>query len=135
MRDIQYRPGPFFAVTPPPSSVAAIFDSDTLAGQVIFISGDGHVDLAQADNGGRTTAVGIATQDVLAGQPGEYIPVGPVSCETWNLTPGIVYYLDPSVAGGLTHVYPTSPGQFVIILGAATTPTQLNLQIHWMLER
>jgi hypothetical protein len=79
--------------------------------------------------------VGIATQDVAAGQVGEYVSVGPVSCASWSLTPGSVYYLSPSVAGSLTTVYPDNSGEFVVILGAATTPTQLNLQIHWMLEQ
>lgn len=133
MRDIQHRPGPFNAVTLPPNSVTAIFDSDTSKGSVIYISGDGHVDLAQADDGVTATAAGIASQDVLAGQSGEYIPVGPVTCETWSLSPGSVYYLSPSLAGGMSTTYPTAG--FVVILGEATTPTQLNLGIHWMLEQ
>ena len=115
-------------------TMEAIFDSNTLKGQVVYISGDGHVDLAQANAGATATAVGIAIQDVTAGQSGEYIPVGPVSCETWSLTPGTVYYLDPSTLGGMTATYPTTPGHFVVILGAASTPTQLNTSIHWMLE-
>lgn len=116
-------------------TMEAIFDSDTAAGQVIYISGDGHVDLAQANAGSTTTASGIAIQDVASGQTGEYIPVGPVTCETWSLSPGSVYYLSPSVAGGMTTTYPDSSGQFVIILGAAATTTQLNLEIHWMMEQ
>ncbi len=113
----------------------AIFDSNTSAGQVIYISGDGHVDLAQANNGTTATAVGIATQDVLAGEVGEYITVGPVTCDTWTLAAGSVYYLDPAVPGGMTTTYPDTFGEFVIILGAAATSTQLNLEIHWMLEQ
>lgn len=113
----------------------AIFDSNTSAGQVVYVSGDGHVDLAQADNYLTATAVGIATQDVLAGETGEYITVGPVTTDTWTLTAGTVYYLDPAVPGGMTTTYPDNSGEFVVILGAAATSTQLNLEIHWMLEQ
>lgn len=116
-------------------TMQAIFDSDTSAGEVLYISGDGHVDLAQANNYLTATAVGIATEDVAAGQTGDYIPVGPVTCETWNLTPATVYYLDPDVAGGITSTYPDESGQFVVILGAAATPNQLNLSIHYFLEQ
>lgn len=116
-------------------TMEAIFDSNTAAGEVVYISGDGHVDLAQANSGLTTTAVGIATQDVSAGGTGEYIPVGPVSCDTWTLAPGTVYYLDPNVPGGMTATYPDNFGEFVIILGAAATSKQLNLEIHWMLEQ
>ncbi len=109
----------------------AIFDSNTSAGEVIYVSGDGHVDLAQANSEPQTLAVGIAIADVLAGEVGEYITVGPVTVDTWTLTPGTVYYLDPDVPGGMTSTYPTTIGDFVVILGAAATPTQLNLEIHW----
>ena len=113
----------------------AIFDSNTLKGQVVYVSGDGHVDLAQADDGTTATAVGIAIEDVLAGETGEYITCGPVNCDTWTLTAGTVYYLDPNTPGGMTTTYPDNPGEFVIILGAAAASTQLNLEIHWMLEQ
>jgi hypothetical protein len=115
----------------------AIFDSNTTAGAVVYVSGDGHVDLAQANPGNidGATAVGIATADVLAGQTGDYIPVGPITVDTWNLTPGTVYYLSPDVPGGMTTTYPDNPGEFVIILGAAATSTQLNINIHYMVEQ
>jgi hypothetical protein len=113
----------------------AIFDSPTEAGMAVYISGDGHVDLALADNVDTATAVGIAIADVAEGQPGEYATTGPVVNPNWNLVPGSVYYLSPTTPGGLTATYPTTPGHFVVILGAAATPTQLNLEIHWMLEQ
>lgn len=117
------------------ASVTAIFDSNTLAGQVIYISGDGHVDLAQANGRPQTRAIGISARDVVAGQAGEYIPVGPVSCESWNLSAGSVYYLDPSTPGGMTTTYPTASGLFVVILGVATSEKQLSLSIHYLLEQ
>ncbi len=109
----------------------AVFDSNTSAGEVVYVSGDGHVDLAQANGEPQALAVGIATADVVAGQTGEYIPVGPVSCDTWNLVPGNVYYLDPDRPGGMTNTFPNTIGNHVVILGAAATSTQLNLKIDW----
>ena len=114
-------------------TMSAIFDSNTSAGEVLYISGDGHVDLAQGNGEPQALAVGIAIADVLAGETGEYITVGPVTCDTWNLTPGTVYYLDPALPGQLTDVFPNTIGDHVVILGAAATPTQLNLKIHWAL--
>lgn len=113
----------------------AIFDSNTAAGEVVYISGDGHVDLAQADDGITATAVGIAIEDVLAGETGRYVTVGPVDCETWSLVAGSIYYLDPATPGGMTTTYPDNSGEFVIILGAASKPTQLNLSIHYFLQQ
>lgn len=123
-------PAPLAAGT----AVSATFDSNTSKGEVVYISGDGRVNLAQADTEPRAYAIGIATQDVAAGHPGEYLINGPVTCETWALTPGAVYYLDPSTPGGMTTVYPEDTGTFVVILGTAATPTQLHLNIHYMLE-
>ena len=134
MRIIQQGSGPFNVAATPPERVRAIFDSDTLAGQVIYITSSGHVDLAQGNGRPQDFAVGIATQNVAAGQFGEYIPVGPITVDTWSLTPGSVYYLSPSSPGGMTTTYPSTIGQFVVVLGTASTPNQLSLSIHWMLE-
>ena len=46
-----------------------------------------------------------------------------------------MYYLSPTVPGGVTDVYPETAGQFVVILGFAATATQLVLSIHYMLEQ
>ncbi|BBO34220.1 hypothetical protein [Lacipirellula parvula] len=118
-----------------PEKITAICDSDTPKGAVLYVSSGGHVDLACANGRPQTRAIGIATAAASAGQPVEYITVGPVSCETWSLTPGIVHYLDPAIPGGITAVYPTTVGQFVVVLGVATTTTSLNLSIHYHLEQ
>jgi hypothetical protein len=111
---------------------SATFDSDALKGNVVYISGDGHVDLALGTGYPQSLAIGLAAADTVAG-PGEVITSGPFANEAWNLTPGTVYYLSPTVPGGMTATFPNTVGDHVIILGAAITPTQINLEIHWAL--
>jgi len=113
--------------------IAAIFDSNTSKGQVVYISGDGHVDLAHASADPQARAIGLALSAVIAGQAGEYLTSGPMTNDSWSLTPGAMYYLDPAVPGAITSTCPTANGQYVIIIGFATTPTQLNIAIHWAL--
>lgn len=113
--------------------VAAIFDSITVRGDVLYVSSGGHVDLAQADGEPQALAVGIALESVSAGQAGAYRTNGVVSNPGWSLVPGAVYYLSPSVAGGMTDAFPNSVGDHVVILGAALSATELNLNIHWAL--
>lgn len=113
--------------------VAAIFDSNTARGDVLYVTTTGHVDLAQANGEPQAIAVGIALASVTSGLAGTYQTTGPVSNPAWNLTPGSVYYLSPSVAGGMTETFPNSPGDYVCILGAALSETEFNLNIHWAL--
>ena len=113
--------------------VAAIFDSNTARGDVLYVADTGHVDLAQANGEPQAIAVGIALASVASGMAGTYQTTGPVSNPAWNLTPGAVYYLSPSVAGGMTDTFPNSPGDYVCILGAALSETEFNLNIHWAL--
>ena len=115
----------------PPS--IAVFDSNTARGDVLYVAETGHVDLAQANGEPQAIAVGIALASVASGMAGTYQTTGPVSNPAWNLTPGAVYYLSPSVAGGMTDTFPNSPGDYVCILGAALSETEFNLNIHWAL--
>lgn len=114
--------------------IDAIFDSTAAKGAVVFVSSNGHVDLAQADGEPQALAIGLAADVVLSGNPGEVITSGPFTNESWNLTPGLVYYLDPDNPGELTSTFPTTTGNRVVIIGAAVTPTQLNIEIHWAAE-
>lgn len=122
--------GPFLVSRSPNT---AIFDSDVVRGSVIRVSGDGHVDLALATGYPQSLAIGLAADETEAGQSGEVITSGPFTNEAWSLTPGAVYYLSPSSPGGMTSTFPNTVGDHVIILGAAITPTQINLEIHWAL--
>jgi len=112
--------------------VPAIFDSLMFRGQVVYISGDGHVDLALAQgsaNAPSAMAVGFALDTTNAGQAGNYITNGVIENESWNLTPGIPYYLSPTVPGGITPDYPTTFGDYVIIVGFAATEKSLVINI------
>ena len=90
------------------------------------------MDLALATGYPQSLAIGLTAADTVAG-PGEVITSGPFTNEAWSLTPGIVYYLSPSSPGGISATFPSTIGDHVIILGAATTPTSINLEIHWAL--
>jgi hypothetical protein len=105
--------------------VTAVFDSPAQRGDVVYVSGPGHVDLAQANADPPARAIGLANGD------GTYMVAGPFNNDAWNLSPGAMYFLDPSTPGGMTTTCPTGNGQYVIIIGVATTPTQLNVQIHY----
>jgi hypothetical protein len=117
-----------------PEKVTAICDQDIAKGQVLYVSGDGHVSLAQANGRPQAFACGIATAAASAGQPVEYVIGGPVSCDNWLLTAAQPYYLSPTVPGGLQLACPANVGEFVVVLGFSATTAQLNVNIHWMLE-
>jgi len=113
-------------------TIEAIFDSTAAKGDVIYVSSNGHVDLAQADGDPQARAIGLALDDVLSGASGDYVTSGPFTNTAWSLTPGSIYYLAPTtVAGGITATFPTTSGHYVIIIGTALTPTSLNIEIHW----
>lgn len=112
----------------------AVFDSAAEVGAVVYASSDGHVELAQANGEPQACAIGLATEAVLAGQNGEYRTSGPITNPAWSLIPGTVYYLDHNVPGGITSTFPTGNGQYVAIVGTATTPTSLNIEISWKVK-
>jgi hypothetical protein len=117
-----------------PQPVAAVFDSDASIGDVVYVASDGHVDLGQANDGITATAVGMSLANVASGMAGTYQTTGVVTKSGWGLTPGAIYYLSPSAAGGMTTTYPDNSGEFVVILGNALNEDQLNLNIHYFGE-
>lgn len=115
---------------------SATADSQMAIGDVVYSSGNGHVDLAEASpavNSLKARAFGMVTN--VKGSVIKYRTTGVVENPNWSLEPQTVYYLSPTVPGGLTSTYPTASGQFVVIVGVATSPTQLAMNIHWMLEQ
>jgi hypothetical protein len=116
--------------------VSAIFDSTTQTGMSVYVSSSGHVDLAQADDAVAAIAVGLAVNNVIVGQTGEYLTEGQIERSDWTnvvgtefLTPGAVYYLSTSDPGQLTITAPTTIGQFVVIIGKALTTTMFDIEI------
>ena len=110
----------------------AIFDVDTVRGQFVRVSESGHVTLAVA--GGvreHAMAVGVAIDDVPAGQLGRYQTDGPVSIDTWNLEPGKMYMLDAFTPGGVTSDPQYVLGVSVVQTGVATGPQSMNLNLNY----
>ena len=114
------------------ADTVATADVPMAIGDVIYASGADRVDLAQANGDATSTVVGMVTS--VKGSVVKHRSHGTVENPNWSLTPLSVYYLSPTVAGGMTTVFPNDTGHFVIILGTAVSPTKLALNIHWMLE-
>lgn len=118
------------------TEINAEFDSTTLKGMALYVPSDGHVELAQANGLSTSDVIGLANEDVSASTSGTYITEGALDRDDWTsvagtefLTPGAVYYLDPSTAGMITATAPTTAGQTVVEIGRASTSTQLDIEI------
>jgi hypothetical protein len=110
-------------------------------GQPVYPSGAGSVDLAQANASGTVNLLGfvrdatiatatpgaIQTDGVLAATTGQW---DAVTGGTGGLTPGQVYWLDPSTPGKLTATAPTSVGQYVVRVGQAISTTELEITVE-----
>ena len=119
------------------TTIEAIFDSTMQSGMAIYVSGDGHVDLAQADDLSTSIPVGLATTDTLADEVGEYLTCTPITLDDWTavigtqfLSPGSIYFLSQSDAGHMTTDAPDQTGEYVIIMGSALTQTTFNIEVH-----
>lgn len=111
--------------------VTAIADGVVTIGDVIRVAGAGTVTRAIASGSDAdATAVGIVT--AVDGTEVKYVTAGP-AVVPGPLTPGVVYYLSPDVAGGMTSTFPNTPGNRVVILGAATDVDAINVKIDWAL--
>lgn len=119
--------------TPP---VSAIFDSTTAKGMVVYVSSNGHVDLALADDYSTAGVVGFCNAAVSADNVGEYVTEGPMDLDDWtavagtaSLSPGAVYFLDEANAGMITTSAPEDGGECVTVVGRATTENSLDIEI------
>lgn len=138
MRDIQYRPGPFFAVGSSQSlTSSAIFDSSAAPGGVVCVPSDGHVDLAKADAFATSVPVGLAVAAVEAGNVGEYVTSGPLTIDDWtavtgsdSLEPGKIYFLSVDDAGCMGLTTSEVSGTYVVIMGTALDAKTFKVDIH-----
>ena len=74
-----------------------------------------------------TTANGtIATDGPLVATTGEW---DAVTGQTGGLTPGAMYFLDPSTAGMMTTTPPTTVGHLVCKIGEAISTTEFEISI------
>lgn len=115
---------------------AAVFDSDTKQGQVLYVSSSGHVDLAQANDVATSKAVGISNENVSTSFAGTYFTEGQIFLSDWSevagsslLVPGSRYYLDPTSPGNITVSPPIAAGQLVVIVGTALDANTLDIEI------
>jgi hypothetical protein len=106
--------------------------------QPVYIKSNAHIDLAQADAGSTSEVIGLVMSDTIATtDTGDVVLMGPVQATTgeWDvvtggsggLTPGSVYYLDPTTPGMITETAPTTVGQRVVRLGIASSETTFSL--------
>jgi hypothetical protein len=123
--------GAFGAAGSPPCD--AVFDSEAVEGQPVYVVSDTNVDLA--DNTTNYPVIGLTFADVTSGAAGKYITEGNITKSDWttvvgtvSLTPGAVYYLD-SVAGMLTSTPTTTVGQHVVAVARAASATKLDIEI------
>lgn len=104
-------------------TVTAAADID--AREVVYVSAAGTVNLAQANALATSKAFGIAPANILSGATGTILTVGIVTSTGWGLTANAIYYLSPTVAGGITTTAPSTSGQYVVPVGIALSSTQL----------
>ena len=116
--------------------IDAIFDTAAIEGMVVYVPSDGHADLAQADAVATSGAIGLAFADVLIGATGSYITEGQIERTDWaaitgttSLTPGAVYFLSPTTAGGMSTTPPNATGESIVRVGRAASTDVLDIEI------
>ncbi|WP_428308263.1 hypothetical protein [Lacipirellula sp.] len=105
---------------------------NTQRGQFVRVSDPGRVTLAVA-GGVREHAmtVGVAVEDVAAGQIGRYQTDGPCNIDTWDLEAGKMYMLDAYTPGAVTAETQYILGVSAVQTGVATGPQSMNLNFNY----
>lgn len=121
-----------------PSTLSRTFDATTVAGQAVFASGAGTVNLARADAQSTIRVAGLAAEDVGTGNTGNLLADGvltlntaqwdAVTGQTGGLTPGGNYFLSEATAGALTVNAPSTG--FVVRVGHALSDTELEIEVQ-----
>jgi hypothetical protein len=103
----------------------------------VYVKSNGNVDKAQANAIATVEVLGLATETILTTTPGTIKMDGILTATTgeWDavagtsggLTPGKVYYLDPTTPGKMTGTAPIAATQFVTRLGIALSATQFDI--------
>jgi hypothetical protein len=105
---------------------SGIADSAITARDVLYAPTSGHIALARADALATSKVIGIAVEDISSSATGLYAVVGAVTSTGWGLTTNAIYYLSPTVAGGITSTAPTTIGQYVVPVGKASASSVLS---------
>lgn len=106
------------------------------AGQLVYPSAAGTVNLADADAVTTANVIGFAPDDVSAAATGSYQTNGLLTLTDWSaatgsatLTAGSRYYLS-ATAGRMTTTPPSSAGQFVVPVGTAISTLDFIINIQ-----
>ena len=98
------------------------------AGQALFMATDGELELAQHDvDAAEAACVGIALNDAAAGQYVTYAISGDVNMGA-IMTVGAVYIVGVA-EGGIAPEADAGTGDFVTVIGVATTTSNLKMGI------
>ncbi|MBW2562199.1 MAG: hypothetical protein JRE40_15275 [Deltaproteobacteria bacterium] len=115
---------------------AATTGEDVVVSEILYLDGSGFANRAQANAIGTSHIIGICTLGATSGNTCEFLTEGVVSISDWtecigsvSLTPGTLYFLDPSNAGQMVTVAPTTIGQTVVIVGRAVSAQILDLTV------
>jgi hypothetical protein len=102
-------------------------------GEAIYINGAGRFGLAIASAYSTAGAIAFTNARINAGASGNITTGGTLQLATaqWDaftgqsggLTSGLLYFLSPTTAGHITTVPPSTPGQLVVVVGRAMSPT------------
>jgi len=115
---------------------AATTGEDVVVSELLYLTGSGIANRAQADAIGTSYIVGVCTLGATSGNTCEFLTEGVVSISDWtecigsvSLSPGTLYFLDPSNPGQMVTVAPTTVTQTVVIVGRAVSAQVLDLTI------
>lgn len=111
-----------------------------VAGCPVYNSAAGSFDKAQADTLTHARCIGLTQADVATAALGNIQQNGPLTLTTaqWDAVCGTVgglafgtpYYVDPTTAGKLTSVSPSTASQFSTLVGTGISPTIMALSIQ-----
>ncbi len=110
-------------------------------GTPLYTKAGGTQDFARANASGTSIVTGLVIDASISSGGTGYVKVSGVMSATtgqWDavtggsggLTPGSIYYLDPSTAGKLTSTAPSTTGQFVCEVGEAISTTDFVIRIN-----
>ena len=105
-------------------------------GHMIHLTAGGYLALSKASQDDTALVAGVVVAGAAAGHPAQWTVDHPVERPDWVpltevgapfLVPGAAYFLSAILAGGITRTPPAMPGQWVVPVGHAVSPTVLHV--------
>jgi len=107
-----------------------------LAGQPVYITAVGSLELAQADSLPRFRVAGFLIADVGAASASSFRSDGQLILADWTsvvgtptLVIGAEYFLSATTPGQITTVIPTAIGEYIVPIGRAINSTTLDIEL------